>query len=484
MNTVFGRICGYRRWRSSVVAIAAILLIISQTGQLAAEDKTTIRTRDEIGDVPPAVAAEVIKFEPLEAPFPVTSFTLSEDGKFLVLSHQIDNKVTVWDAASRMLLTTIETQAPRSLLFRGDSLYVANYGQGTISSFSVQRGWKPSKQFEVKKPNVMHLSAPGGKEFKGILLVTCHNSGIQGSYEGPVVFAVNTKKDKVTSVGAHALAQFSCDGKFVLTQGSFNLSPSGGIGIYNANDFLMGKANAIGNGGIQQTPYVYQVQPGPFWISNHMIFTGNPLNMVRENLGNILIPDHSQPLVYALTPDRVVAHRLEKGLKSIGERKAIFSPETQKAFEGVYHMVYRHREYMLDHHIAWTASDELRMFVLDVKRGELLTAVTTAFVNGPTAKPTEAKPAENAAAQEAPMGELGVPTKIAVNQVLKIQLKGPNKAEYELIAGPDEMYLTAAGELNWKPTAQQVGTHQLKIRVQDGKTATTVKPSIEVIGKR
>src|SRR5262249_29380526 len=156
-----------------------------------------------------------------------TSMALSEDGRFLVVTHQGADSVTVWNAATLQLVKTLETPAPRSVLCRGDGIYVANFGKGIISHFAAKNDWELVNQFEVDKPDIKHLSAARGSAFKGLLLATCHPSKQSGGAAG--VFAVDTKQDKVKLIGDIALASVSCDGKTVLTQGSFNRSPSGEI---------------------------------------------------------------------------------------------------------------------------------------------------------------------------------------------------------------------------------------------------------------
>src|SRR5690606_32807614 len=117
-------------------------------------------------------------------------------------------------------------------------------------------------EFEVDKPNIVHLSAAQGASFRGELLVTCHEEGPQGSYRGPTIFHVDTVRGGQKAVSKDSLANVSHDGKLVLGQGSFNLSPSGGITAVPFADFLQGNSQPVFRGGIQQTPWIYQVHPG------------------------------------------------------------------------------------------------------------------------------------------------------------------------------------------------------------------------------
>ena len=144
------------------------------------------------------------------------------------------------------------------------------------------------------------------------------------------------------------MATVSCDGKLVLTQGSFNLSPSGGISEFAYAAFQRPNAKPTSRGGIPQTPFIYQVHPGPYWIGNNMIFTAPKYQPARSDLGQILIPDLSQNVVYALTKETLTAYRLDARFTELDQRRAEFPPEQDADFPRIYHMLNRHRV------IGWT----------------------------------------------------------------------------------------------------------------------------------
>lgn len=441
----------------------------------------------------------LMEFFPLAMPEPVTSFALTEDRRFLVVSHQAANQVTIWDVVTNELVKTLETPLPRNVLCRGDGIYVVNSGKGLISFFSATKQWELTNQFEVDKPNIVHLSAAQGKAFNGQLLVTTHAPGAEGSYHGPQVFLVNTKKEQQTPIAEAALASVSHDGKLVFTQGSFNLSPSGGISAFAFADLLRKNAQPIFRGGIQQTPYVFQVHPGSYWIGSHMIFAGAPIQLLQQDLGNILVPDLSNRVIYALTKERLRALRLDTSLAEIGSRKIAWPKPQAEKFEGIYHTIYRHRGYLLDYPVAVTTkvssaattNDELRLFVLDMNSNVLLTAITPAFSTAdsetnkpsPSVIPGAASPRPADAGGAAEQSELGLPARIVEDKPLRIQIKGKKGAEYELMTGPAGMTLTKAGLLTWMPTKDHRGTHALKIRVKAGKDVSFARPAIEVLGK-
>ena len=133
--------------------------------------------------------------------------SLTEDGRFLVVTHQAANSITVWDAESQKLVKTLETPEPRTLLCRGDGFYVANWGQGTISCFSASKNWELMNQFDVDKPNIVHLPAAQGKAFDGRLLATCHPPGAQGSYQSGRSFSFSILHYSVIPEARHEEVQ-------------------------------------------------------------------------------------------------------------------------------------------------------------------------------------------------------------------------------------------------------------------------------------
>jgi S1-C subfamily serine protease len=423
--------------------------------------------------------ATVVEFHPFVMPEAVTSFTLTEDGRFLVVSHLGSDQVSVWDAATGAAVKTLRAERPRSLLSRGQQLFVVNDGKGTISEYGISEDWKLVNQFDVGQPKIVHISAARGAAFDGLLLATCQAPGVEGSYRGPSVFAVDTIKDEVKAAARKPLATISCDGKQVLAQQSFNLSPSGGIELFALAEYLRKEyPEPISRGGVSQTPWVFQLHPGQYWIGNGVVFAGTPIGVLRnENLGDIIIPDQAHPVIYTLTKNELTALRLNTGLTKLGTRKVLFPEESAKQFEGIHQTVYRQREYLLDHPIAWTEGETLQLFVLDIRRNVLLTATTKAWgwrgLNTPGTMP----PGSFASTT----GDLGVPLNCAFGEKLKVQLQADEDASIHLLNGPKGMTIGTNRVLEWTPSEAQIGAHILKIRVDVGEETTFFRPTIEVL---
>lgn len=446
----------------------------------------------------PRPKADVIDFQALPLESPATSMAMTEDGRYLVVSHQTANQLTIYDVLSRKVAATVATTAPRCVLCRGDKIFVSNYGQGTISVFAHRDEWQQVNELKVLKPNVVHLSAPGGKNFADTLLITCHGDGPEASYQNSQVFVLDMATDKCRPVSQAAVASASYDGRLILTQGSFCLSPSGDLAAFNFKDYVSAgdKAQPITRGGNTQTPYVYQVAAGSYWIGNDIVFGGVPLAASKQDLGKLIVPDLSQNVLYALTAFSVTAHRLDVTFTEVGNRAAKF-PMTEDDFHEVYHHLYRIRDYLLDHPVAYTHGDRLSLFVLTATGGLVLAAETQAFAPnsatalGPDAgasvgskEPADIESKSSVASPEAGPAEgllVGFPSRIAAGKPFQFRLTIPEHATLELMSPVTGLTLTPAGELNWTPTSEQVGVHELKIRLQHGKGITFLRPQLEVI---
>ncbi len=440
---------------------------------------------------PPPAAGPVV-FQPVSLDEPATSFEMSEDGNFLIITHQAANRVSVYDTQAGKVLKTMSTEAPRAVICRNGHAYVANFGKGTISVFSQARQWARSNELQVDKAEIMYLSAAGGRNFQNELLVTCHPGG---------VFLVDVKKDRCQPLIDKAMATVSDDGKLVFTQDSFNQSPSGLISAWPYAEFLTRQRGApMFQGGIQQTPFVYQVHPGGYWLCENMVFGGVPIGQVRDNTGGLLIPDYAQKVVYNLTPDVITSHRLNTSFEEFAKRKVELPAEIKKDFSRLNHLIYRRRDYLLDHPAALTRGKTLDLYVLDIKQGNLLTARTAAFAEPSAAAPEEPLVASTSATAPGSPGTPSASSELSrpepsgssakwLEDFPRYAIEGRPFAfalpadigKVELMDGPTGMKLSPDRRLVWTPTPQQLGPHELKIGIEQDGQSSFERPSVEVV---
>ncbi len=312
--------------------------------------------------------------------------SMTEDGQFLLTSHQAAGMVSIYDVRKEEFVGSIQTPSPRSILCRGDQILVANSREGTISIFSRSDSWRLVKRVEVEHPNIMHLSAAQGPHYKGELIVTCHEDGVQGSYLGPHVFHLDVERDRDREIAKESLVSVSYDGRIALSQTSFRLSPSGTIAGYAYRDLVGSqkaepffRAAAEGS----QTPYIYQVHSGSYWLASNMVFGGAPLKMLKEIEDKVLIPDLAQRVVYILSANQLSAHRLDVRLSEIDNRRVLLPADLNGEFHRLNKHVLRRREYLLDHCLSFTHDDTLHLFILDHESGTVLKAKTASFATPP-----------------------------------------------------------------------------------------------------
>ncbi len=323
-----------------------------------------------------------VEFKPLKLDDPVTYMEMSDDGERLFLTHQAENAVTVYDVREDRVVTVLETPSPRNALWRNGQLIVADNLSGTISVFSEAKDWQLAKQFRIPKDSIVHLSAPQGKAFKNEIIVTCHGPGGQSSYQDSMIFVVSTKTGSFKPISKSALATVTYDGRFIVTQGSFNLSPSGGITGFDYREFVGGNRNArqIFRGGHSSTPFVYQVHAGGYLIGRSVVFGGVPLTLLEGEYGKLIIPDVTQKILYFVTEDIVQARKLNSTLSEVGTRAAQFPPNFDES-EKLFHNWSHSRSYLLDHPVAATHDNQTTLFFRPAKGGIVLTAKTKSFVN-------------------------------------------------------------------------------------------------------
>lgn len=323
-----------------------------------------------------------VEFTPLELDDPVTYMEMSGDGERLFLTHQAENAITVYDVRDDRVVDVLETPSPRNILWRNGQLIVADNLSGMISVFSEAKDWQLTKQFRIPKNSIVHMSAPQGKAFRNEIIVTCHGPGVQASYQDSMIFVASTKTGTCKPISKSALATVTYDGRFIVTQGSFNLSPSGGVTGYEYSEFLGANRNArqIFRGGHSSTPFVYQVHAGGYLIGRSVVFGGVPLSLLEGDYGKLIIPDVTQKMLYFVTEDMIQARKLNTTLSEAGTRAARFPPNFDES-EKLFHNWSHSRSYLLDHPVAATHGDQTTLFFRPAKGGIVLTAKTRSFVN-------------------------------------------------------------------------------------------------------
>ncbi|MCL4202011.1 MAG: formylglycine-generating enzyme family protein [Pirellulaceae bacterium] len=293
------------------------------------------------------------RFQSLLLEHPVDRMVLSEDARYLAASHREANLVSIVDTQSLDLVTTIDTPAPRAMLWRGDHLFAANEGLGTISVFSASGQWKEVKSIPAGDPNPEFMSAPGGRNFRGVIAVRCRGNGRDAL---PVVIVnVISGRGSVFSNGRTSAANVDYGGKMMIVQSRAG-SPNRYItGIFNFAAVSQGRSTPSAGEQVDSFPLLYQVGESPYWFGGRQVFTGMPMKAMIE-ADRLLVADRIIDVCYAFKANEVRCIGLGRTLEDLGSRPLVLPDRILDVTD------------IGDLHVAATLGDRLHLFLMDSER--------------------------------------------------------------------------------------------------------------------
>lgn len=293
------------------------------------------------------------RFQPLLLRHPVDRMVLSEDARYLAAAHREADSISVIDVQSLDSVTTIDTPAPRAILWRGDHLFAANEGLGTISMFSESGQWKKVKSITTGDPNPEYMSAPGGRNYRGVIAVRCRGNGRDAL---PVMIVnVNSGRGGVFNNGRTSAANVDYGGKVMIVQSRAG-SPNRYIaGVYNFAAVSQGRATPSMGEQVSSFPLLYQVGATPYWLGGRQVFTGMPMKAVIE-AERLLVADRVIDVCYTFKTDQMRCIGLGRTLEDLGSRPIDLPGRVMDVTD------------IGDLHVAATIGDELHFFLLDSQR--------------------------------------------------------------------------------------------------------------------
>ncbi|MEL7263890.1 MAG: hypothetical protein AAFP69_03625, partial [Planctomycetota bacterium] len=305
-----------------------------------------------------------IRFAAIECDDPVSYIELSDEGLLLAIVHGGSDAVSLYDVASKTITARLDVKSPRVAIIRRGKIIVGSREMGKITIFEKRRDqWQLDNEITVPQFGMVHLSAAYDRTGDQSFLLTCHGDGVSASYQDSKILALD-RRGKAKTLGKSALAALSYDGSQIITQRSFNLSPSGAIAGYRSREFLLsgGDCDSIFTAGVSSTPYVYQVAKGPYWIGRNQVFLSNPGSVISREVGNVIAPDRTQAIIYGLAEEKLTAHRLDATLTPIDSRPVEYPPQYWKKKRGrskteLFNKFTHQRSYVLDHPEATTLGD-------------------------------------------------------------------------------------------------------------------------------
>ena len=293
------------------------------------------------------------RFQALLLRHPVDRMALSEDGRYLVAAHREADSLSVIDVQTLELVATIDTPAPRAILCRGDHVLAANEGLGTISMFSQSGQWKKVKSITLGDPNPEYMSAPGGRNYRGVVAVRCRGNGRDAL---PVMIVnVNSGRAGMFNNGRTSAANVDYGGKVMIVQSRAG-SPNRYIaGVYNFAAASQGRATPSMGEQVSSFPLLYQVGATPYWFGGRQIFMGMPMKAMIE-AERLLVADRVTDVCYAFKSDQMRCIGLGRTLDDLGSRPIELPGRVLDVTD------------IGDLHIAATIGSDLYFFLLDSER--------------------------------------------------------------------------------------------------------------------
>jgi WD40 repeat protein len=415
--------------------------------------------------------AEEGVFQRMGGPFPVTSFAVSEDFRWLVTAHEEADAVCVWDVVTGKLVTKIETDRPTFVLCRGDNAYVANYDDGTITVLSSKPKWEKSSVVPTVR-RVVFMSAPAGKNFENAILCTAVTDTFVHVYD------VNLKTKEAKDVRKRKDlmgAVVDASGKRVLEViGNSTKWEDYDLGAYRAGDVTKV---------IHEYPDGELPLPWPggrYWYSSRQLYAGmppKPFLPYGQQEDNPLV-DLTRPLFYRTAGDRLRAFALDESLKEIGS-----TPMPQPAKPASWNdRILPIAPFCsnpgelgcrIRFPIAFTLGE--RLYIFAAPSGELLRGEFPAFKD----------PDKAATRPAAPVAANAFPTEVVAGTPLVFQIPGvAADSRHELMDGPEGLTVSAGGGIRWKPSAQQVGMQTVKVRVEASGAVRFERFTTKVVGTK
>ncbi|MEZ6134656.1 MAG: trypsin-like peptidase domain-containing protein [Pirellulaceae bacterium] len=420
--------------------------------------------------------------------FPVTSLDITDDGRWLVISHQLGDVVTVYDVLNSKIDRVIHVQSPRTVVCQGDRLFVANFGLGTIGVYSISQGWQLIDELQVPKKQIIHLSIADGPDNHDVLLVTCHGEGRQASYQDTHNYKIDVERDTSEKIATRPLLLASKDGRYVIGVQSFGVSGGGSLSGFYFDQFLTDerRATQLFNCQIENDTFSQEAYRKGTWFSQTQVMSGVPLQSLNEKPFSLVIPDFSQDIFYELDGDMIRARQMNTALSEIDMRRMEL-PEPFRDFNKLCNWRKRTREYFLDLPKAYTHGDRLHLFFTSAENGRLLTATTNAFrsletldssgeretLNTPSigeSQPASVRPIDPNTSVLADELQQDFPSYLVAGQMLRHQFKLPPAGRIELASQLTDAELSPTGEFRWRVPNQPntMATLKLRLQVADG----------------
>lgn len=399
-----------------------------------------------------------------------TDMALTEDGKFLVVACYQDDLLVVWDVVGgQVVAKDAKCPSPKYILCRGDRIFVANHGEGTIRVYSQQAEFRLVDELSSGGPDPVHLSAPQGKYFQGELLVTCGDDGGSSYY---LVDVEQDERQRIPGTGRRAYTDYR--GRFVFLSGLDRTDyRAEGTAVFRYEDFPKDDRIPIHfddpGGDLRTIGPATQAHPDDRWVIGSRRAHGMlPSRSHNESAVELAAIDHCKPLAYEIRESR---HR--------GSRQtlAAFGDDTWATLLGTHEIAWpedlstprgtRWTRHQFDVEnftptLAVTHGDQLMLFVLHRhhSKGAVLQWTLPSL--------------------EKPAAAGSFPRQIVAGEPFAYRLPPSDQGVASLRAGPQGASLEES-VLRWTPQPEDTGAHRFRIVLTSGDELSSFNFEVEVV---
>ncbi len=413
-------------------------------------------------------------FRPIGVAEPVGTMALTEDGRYLLLSHEEADHVTVWDVAAGRAVQTIGCPSPRAMICRGGHLFVGSFGHGKVLVFD-EKTWGQTDELLTGLTDVQYLSAAAGPAFGDRLIASCGGSANRGTL-GDAAVVIDVAHDTHQTFDRCGLTVASADGRFVYAMGE------GGRARRTADFLDRGReATEVKDHYPVRGEFAAVAGPSGWVYTEQAVFTpdvSGGLVELKGDLGGLVVPDATRPAVYVLTAGGLAGYRTNPTLDALGRAaaKVAVAKQSRARKDDVrrfYDLASQQRIGVFDAPIAVTVDGRLHVFLHESARPVVDTATFD-----PMGGPADAAAGPAAAADDGPI-------EVSVGKPFTRQVAVPAGARASLMSGPAGLTLSAGQVLAWTPPAAAGGTTEVvKLRLDraDGSAPTFVRYTLAVDG--
>ncbi len=250
-------------------------------------------------------------FDPVDLPFAITGFDMSEDGTQIAAASKPGSKVIILDVLTSAINAAVDVDDPAFVLFRGGTIIVLDSTSTKVRVLAQRPTWRqvdeitlPKRQDDFGQP-YPRLFAGRGSAFGDVVVVSEESRC--------VIVDLHARKAKAV-IGTQQLKGLSADASRAFSESQ----------VYDGRALLNGKKEQVDmpdHWGLEsRVDDVCQLAPNAPWFYNGTeIGFGNPPTMGQYDPGLVCIPDAVDASVHYLIGDCYVEARSSAaGFKSAG----------------------------------------------------------------------------------------------------------------------------------------------------------------------